>query len=68
MILQVHVLANRAESDLWVNLEDASSGRVRLRTRWFTFTSDLAAHEARKLEVHGTQAEMVEPNSETAFS
>ena len=48
-------MANRAESDLWVNLEDATSGRLRLKTQWFTISNDIKDHEERKAEVYGTQ-------------
>ena len=53
MFIQVHALAHRAETDLWMQVEDATSGRLRIQTQWFTMSTDPADLEERKAEVHG---------------
>ena len=48
-------LAERGEADLWVALEEASSGQVRIRTEWFEVSSEREDYEVRQEETHGRQ-------------
>ena len=45
------VLAERGESEMWITLEDASSGQVKLRTEWFCLSSDPEDLDVRLEEV-----------------
>jgi len=53
--IPIHALVNRAQTDLWINLEEATSGRIRIRTEWLVMSTDVRHFEERKLEVHGKQ-------------
>jgi len=48
-------LADRGESDLWVTLEEATSGKVRIQTQWMTMSSDREDYDERVDEAHGRQ-------------
>eukprot|EP00092_Neocalanus_flemingeri_P000407 GFUD01000433.1.p1 GENE.GFUD01000433.1~~GFUD01000433.1.p1 ORF type:complete len:792 (+),score=178.56 GFUD01000433.1:116-2491(+) len=51
----IRTLADRGESDLWVNLEEATSGQVRIQTQWMTMSSDRDDYDDRVEEAHGRQ-------------
>ena len=44
-------MAERGESEMWITLEDASSGQVKLKTEWFRLSSDPEDLDARLEEV-----------------
>jgi len=46
-------LASRGETDLWINLDEATSGKVHIQTQWLTLSSDKEDYEDRVEEVHG---------------
>jgi len=48
-------LADRGATDLWINLEDATSGKVRIQTQWLTLSNDREHYEDRVEEAHGRQ-------------
>ena len=51
----IRSLADRGQSDLWINLEEATSGKVRIQTQWMTMSSDREHYEDRVEEAHGRQ-------------
>ena len=53
--IPVASLVERGEADLWVGLEKARSGQVRIRTEWFELSSEREDYEARQVETHGKQ-------------
>ena len=50
-IVNLQVLAERGESEMWFMLEDASSGQVKLRTEWFRLSSKPEDLDVRLEEV-----------------
>ena len=51
----IQCLVERGSSDLWITLEDASSGQVRIQTQWLKISHDVADYEDRLRETHGRQ-------------
>lgn len=45
-------LADRGETDLWITLEEATSGKVHIQTQWLTMSTDLEDYEDRVEEAH----------------
>ena len=51
--IPIRSLADRGETDLWVTLEEATSGKVRIQTQWMTMSQDKVDYEERVEEAHG---------------
>ena len=50
----IQVLSERGMADMWITLEDTSSGQIRIRTEWFTMSTDIHDYDDRSAETHGT--------------
>ena len=48
-------LADRGASDLWITLEEATSGKVRIQAQWMTLSTDRDDYNDRVEEAHGRQ-------------
>ena len=44
-------MARRGQTDLWIKLDDASSGQVRIKTEWLDLSSDRMDYLRRVEEV-----------------
>ena len=49
----IQCFVERGTSDLWINLEEASSGLVRIQTSWMGLSKDKTDYEERLVETHG---------------
>ena len=51
----IQVLAEKGMADMWITLEDTSSGQIRIRTEWFTMSTNIQDYDDRTAETHGTK-------------